>query len=109
MNRQKLVVFVALLMTTAAAEAGKIYGSLRVDGQAIAPGTRIVLNCSGTTYTTEVEKHGGYSVNVSQEGPCSISVDGYAGASAEVVSYNEATRYNFLLSPSGNGYSMERK
>jgi hypothetical protein len=48
-------------------------------------------------------------VNVSQEGPCSISVDGYAGASAEVVSYDEATRYNFLLSPGGNGYRMERK
>jgi hypothetical protein len=109
MNRQRMVVFVALLTATAVAQAGKIYGSLRVDGQTIAPGTRVVLNCSGTPYTAEVDNHGGYSVNVSQEGPCSISVDGYAGASAEVVSYDEATRYNFLLSPGGNGYRMERK
>ncbi|WP_455208353.1 hypothetical protein [Kaarinaea lacus] len=109
MNRGGMVAFVLLLAATTAAEAGKIYGSLQVDGQAIAEGTQVSVNCAGTSYIGNVGNHGRYSVNVDREGPCVLSVNGFAGATTDVVSYNEATRYNFLLTRSGSGYNMERK
>lgn len=109
MMRQGWIVFAVLMFVTATAEAGRIYGSLQVDGKAVKAGTKVALDCSGKSYTTTVQSHGRYSVNVSKEGPCSFSVAGFPGAATKVVSYNEATRYNFLLSRSGNGYSIKRK
>lgn len=109
MNRGGIITLVALLLAASAAEAGKIYGSLQIDGQAVIQGTRVSINCAGTDYTAEVGDHGRYSVNVEMEGPCSLSIAGYAGASAKIISYKEATRYNFLLTRSGNGYNMQRK
>ena len=109
MNRKSLAVFFVLLAASATAEAGKIYGSIQVNGKAVAKGTAVKLTCSGKSYPTEVGKHGRYSVNVDRNGPCSLSVTGYTGASIDVVSYSEATRYNFLLKNSGSGYSIQRK
>lgn len=109
MNRGGVIVFAVLLAAMSTAEAGKIYGSLQVDGQAVAPGTQVNINCAGTTYSAAVGDHGRYSVHAEREGSCSISIVGYAGASAKIISYQEATRYNFLLTRSGNGYSMQRK
>jgi len=106
--RQSLVVFVVLMTAMATAEAGRIYGSLQIDGQAVAEGTQVVVNCSGKSYKTEVQKHGRYSVNVGKEGTCSFSVAGYAGVSTDVDSYKEATRYNFLIKRSGSKYSIKR-
>lgn len=106
---QRWGIFAVLMLATATVEAGRIYGSLQVDGQAAPVGTKVVINCSSKSNSTEVQKHGRYSVNVDIEGPCSLSVEGYAGASIKVVSYNEATRYNFILTRSGNGFSIKRK
>jgi hypothetical protein len=109
MNRGGIIIFAVLLVAISTAEAGKIYGSLQVDGQAVAPGTQVNINCAGTTYSAAVGDHGRYSVNVEREGSCSLSIAGYTGASAKIISYQEATRYNFLLTRSGNDYSMQRK
>jgi hypothetical protein len=109
MMRQSLVVFVVLMTAMATAEAGRIYGSLQIDGKAVPTGTEIVINCAGQSYTTKVQEHGRYSINVGKQGTCSFSVAGYAGASTDVDSYAEATRYNFLISRSGNSYRMKRK
>ncbi|WP_455222720.1 hypothetical protein [Kaarinaea lacus] len=108
MNRYRLVLFIILLLIAVAAEAGRIYGSLQVNGKAVAQGTQVSVNCSGQSYTTQVGKHGRYSVNVGREGVCTISVEGYAGASTDLVSYKEATRYNFTLASSGGSYTMKR-
>ena len=109
MNRGGTIMFAVLMVATSTVEAGKIYGSLQVDGQAVAPGTQVNISCAGTTYSAVVGDHGRYSVNVEREGACSLSIAGYAGASTKIISYQEATRYNFLLTRSGNGYSMQRK
>lgn len=109
MMRQGWVMFAVLMFATATVEAGRIYGSVQVEGKAIAPGTQIMINCSNKSYTTKIHKYGRYSVNIDKEGLCSFSIAGYAGAANMVVSFNEVTRYNFLIRPSGNGYSLQRK
>jgi len=108
MNWHRIVLFTILLFVTVTAEAGRIYGSLQVNGKAVAKGTKVTVNCSGNSYSTQVGAHGRYSVNVNQEGSCSLSVEGYSGASTGVVSYKEATRYNFALSGSGSSFSITR-
>jgi len=100
--------FTILLLVTVTAEAGRIYGSLQVNGKAVAKGTTVNVNCSGTSYSAQVGSHGRYSVNVNQEGSCNLSIEGYSGASTNVVSYKEATRYNFALSGSGGSFSITR-
>jgi len=106
---QRWGVFAVFMFATTTVEAGRIYGSLQLDGQAVPVGTPVAINCPGESNTTEVQNHGRYSVNVDMEGPCTFSVEAYAGASIEVVSYNEATRYNFLLSRGGTGYIIQRR
>jgi len=109
MIQQRCGVFAVFMFATATVEAGRIYGSLQLDGHAVPVGTQVVIDCSGESNTTKVQKHGRYSVIADMEGPCTLSVETYAGASIEVVSYDEATRYNFLLSRSGNGYIIQRR
>ena len=108
MNWQRIISFTILLLLTVTAEAGRVYGTLQVNGRAVAQGTQVTVNCSGQPYSTKVGKHGRYSVNVGKEGTCTISVEGYAGASTGLVSYKEATRYNFTIKSSGGAYAMER-
>ena len=93
----------------ASAEAGRIYGSLQIDGQAVAKGTKIVIDCSGKSDDTEVQEHGRYSLNVARQGTCTFSIDGYTGALIDIVSYAEATRYNFAISRNGNVFTVRRK
>ncbi|WP_455218905.1 hypothetical protein [Kaarinaea lacus] len=108
MMRQSLIVFVVLMVVMTTAEAGRIYGSLQIDGQAVAKGTQVVINCSGKPYQSNVQNHGRYSVNVDRQGACTFSVAGFKGASIDVNSYAEATRYNFIIKRSGNRYSIQR-
>ena len=98
-----------LILSAAQVEAGKVYGSLLVDGNPVPEGKQVVINCSGNTSTAKVKQHGRYSVNLNTEGPCTLSVTGYPGATIKLVSYNEATRYNFLLKRSGSSYKISRK
>lgn len=109
MKRQQLALFVVLVSVMASAEAGRIYGGLQIDGQAVAKGTKIVIDCSGTLYDTVVQEHGRYSLNIGRRGTCTFSIDGYTGALIDIVSYAEATRYNFAISRNGNIYTMKRK
>ena len=108
MNRQGLILFVLFMLATTTAEAGRIYGSLQVNGKAVSQGTTVVVNCGNKSFATQVGKHGRYSVNVNQEGSCTLLIEGYTGASTNVVSYKEATRYNFALSSSDSGFVMKR-
>ncbi|NOY62588.1 MAG: hypothetical protein GXP10_05425 [Gammaproteobacteria bacterium] len=108
MVRRSLLGFVMFMFAMGVAQAGKIYGTLQFNGQAVAQGTAVILKCSGQRYSALVGKHGRYTLNVRGEGPCSLTVGGYAGASARVVSYGEPTRYNFIISKNGNGYIIGR-
>jgi len=109
MNRLSLVVSPVLLLVAAGAHAGKIYGSLQVDGKAVPEGTQVQVNCSGRAYPpVKVGSHGRYSINIDQNGPCSLSVAGYAGASIQVISYDQPTRYNLLLKRDGDRFTMNR-
>ena len=107
--RRSLFVFIVLMVVMVTAEAGKIYGSLQVDGKAVAVGTKIVVKCGSKTYSAKVEKYGRYNLYVDGEGRCSLEVVGHKGASIGIISYNEATRYDFTLNRSQSGYNIQRK
>ena len=109
MKGQRLALFVVIVTVMSSAEAGRIYGSLQLDGQAVAKATKIVITCSGTPFDEEVQEHGRYSINVAMQGTCTFSIEGYPGAKIDIVSYAEATRYNFAISRNGNIYTMKRK
>ena len=109
MNRLGVIISVSLVLVTSIAEAGRVYGSLQVDGKAAPLGTELVFQCPDKSYPTTVGKHGRYSVSIGVEGACTLTVKGYENASIDIVSYKDATRYNFLLSRSGGVYKLVRK
>jgi len=109
MNMRGVIAFALLVVLAKGVEAGGVYGSLQIDGRAVAEGTQIALNCSGQVITSAVQKYGRYRVQAQAEGPCSFSVSGYAGAVTQVISYREATRYNLIITSHGNGYSLKRR
>ena len=101
--------FILVSALSTGVQAGKIYGSLQVKGKPVKEGTQIALECSGKSYEAQVKRYGRYSVRVRGEGGCSFSVAGFPGASTDVISYNDPTRYNFIIVRSGNGYSLKRR
>lgn len=110
MNRLANAASTALFFLTCAnAQAGRIYGGLQVQNQAVPSGTALQINCGGTTYSGTVKQHGRYSIDVSKQGPCTLNLPAYAGASIRLISFREATRYNFQITRANGSYRLRRK
>lgn len=109
MGKIPVVLLIGLVCTSSQALAGKLYGSLVLNGKPLATNTNLTVTCGNATYTGTVKANGRYTVVAAKEGACRLQVQGYPGASAKVVSYAEATRYNFAISGSGGNYKMQRR
>ncbi len=95
-----------LFVTTAC--AGKIYGVLQLNKTPLPEKTPLTFTCSGQDYHTNVRKYGRYNIYIKPQGNCVLSIEGYTTPAIRLNSYNEATRYNFILNPHGNSYSIQR-
>lgn len=83
--------------------AGKIYGGIQYNGKAVASGASIAIVCGSQSYNGTVQQHGRYSINVPVEGRCilNLNIPNKGKASIKVVSYKDATRYNFAYTSKG--------
>ena len=93
---------------TTTAYAGKIYGVLQLQNTPLKNNTPLKFTCFGQDYHTKVRKYGRYSIYIKPQGSCVLSIEGYPTPAIRLNSYNEATRYNFILNPQGNSYSIQR-
>ncbi|MDU0354188.1 hypothetical protein RS130_09810 [Paraglaciecola aquimarina] len=96
----KMIIWTAvgvLLLSPHTALAGKIYGAIQFNGKAVAKNSSIKITCSGSSFSGAIQDYGRYSINVSKEGPCTLSlqIKGQASAAIQIVSYAAPTRYNF--------------
>lgn len=99
----KPLLLTILLFISPQVNAGKIYGALQINGEAVSTHSTVTIKCGATSYQAKVQKYGRYSINVIKEGPCTmtLTIPGQGSASASIVSYHEATRYNFMFNNNG--------
>ncbi len=98
-----------LLLVCTHAEAGRIYGGLQIQNQAVPAGTALQIHCDGDNYNGTVKKHGRYSIDIPKQGPCTLSLPSYGGVSTRIISFREATRYNFQITRVNGDYRLRRR
>ncbi len=104
-------VFVAtILFWVSTAEAGEIFGTITEGGKTVAQGLRVEVRSSGKTYKTETDKFGAYRVFVKGKGKSSLILHMKDQAlSAEVVSYDKSTRYDWIVETKADTLALRRK
>ena len=104
--------FIALLWITAPLPlfAGEIRGTVTEGGKSAGQGLGIEVRCGDKAYQVTTDKYGSYRLFIPEKGKCTLTVT-YQGqqASREVISFNESTRYDFVLQKDGGEYTLRRK
>jgi hypothetical protein len=90
--------------------AGQIYGSVFLQGRALANAT-IEINCAGAVTRGSTAADGSYRVSVPQQGQCSLTLPAYSGPPSAIVFSNpNPSAYNFELVQRQDGhYELRRR
>jgi hypothetical protein len=90
--------------------AGELRGAVTEGGKSVGQGVGIEVRCGDKTYDATTDKYGSYRLFVPEKGKCTLTVN-YQGQqpSREVISFNESTRYDFVLQKGDSGYALRRK
>lgn len=110
----------ALLLASAPASAGRLYGTLQVGGRAMAPDRPIYVHCPPPREEQElgqgeptgvVGRRGRYNLKAPAEGDCVFAVRLRDGRLVHVpiISFDTPTRYDFVINRRGDQLFMERK
>jgi hypothetical protein len=91
------------------AYAGQVLGSVTFSGRAL-PSAGFQITCGGATTDGATASDGSFRINVPQQGQCTFTLVGYAGATAVVFSYPNPSHYDFELvrMPDGN-YTLRKR
>jgi hypothetical protein len=98
----------------AAAQAGRIFGDIRMGGKPLPAGVSMkiarVTPGAVTADSTATDKFGAYKLMVKEAGKCVLTlVYEKQTAKLEVFSYKEATRYDLVLEKKDGALSLRRK
>jgi hypothetical protein len=99
-----------LLMTTAPAWAGTIFGNLRFNGNPLPAGTRVGVVCGGNQHGAETDQYGSYNLNL-PPGRCQLAVNfnGTWSLPYPVTSSDDPARYDFDLVYENNQLVLKRR
>jgi len=102
---------VMLVMLAAPAFAAQLYGTLREGDRPVPQGVQVTVSCPGNpSHTGTTDASGVYRIYVPEKGRCTLQVQ-YNGqsASAEVYSFDDATKYDFDLIQQKGFYTLRRR
>jgi len=110
MKVYKLMILL-LLVFSAPAFAGRIFGNLKEGGSSVGQGVEVQIKCeSDNSYSTKTDEYGAYEIYV-QAGRCDLKV-GYKGQwtpTFPVVSSDDPARYDFDLVIENGQYVLKRR
>ena len=138
MRHLGIVTGITFLLLAANADAGRIFGDIKLDGKPVAEGVAVRVTIPdpgeaakeggaakegkegeakgaakakpGYADSCQTDKFGSYKLNVKQEGKCSLIVlFEKQPVSIEVFSNKEATRYDLILEKKEGKLSLRRK
>ena len=107
----KLLTCLALiLLTTSLAAAGEIFGTIVDAGKPLPEGTKIEVNISGKSFAGATDKSGTYHVFAAEKGKGTLTAS-YKDQkpTADVFSFEKATRYDFTVETVDGKLTLKRK
>lgn len=106
-----LFFLVTVLMFTAPAFGAQLYGTLREGDRPVPQGVEVTVSCPGNpSHTGTTDASGVYRIYVPEKGRCTLQVQyNQQAASAEVYSFDDATKYDFDLIQQKSGYTLRRR
>lgn len=120
MDRRGWIVLLVTLACSTSVMAGRLYGTVQVNGRAVPEGQPIYVICppppdqrpfEQAAPAGTVNRFGRYSVEAPASGDCAFAVrlgDGRL-ASIPIISFRTPTRYNFIIRRQGDSIRMERR
>jgi hypothetical protein len=99
------LVLVLVLAGAGQVAAATIYGIIQADKQPVA-NTPVSVACPGAEGRTTTDGRGTYRLTVARTGRCTLQV---RGAAAQVILYEEPTRYDFELVGAGAQARLTRR
>ena len=113
MRQIRVLGFVTCLLVVAAqpAHAGLVFGTIRwQDGSSSTAGLPIQVQCAKGRYDGTVQERGDYRIYVGELGNCRFNVTvGGQQAGADVGSYEDEVRYDFVLVRTAGGVQLVRQ
>ena len=120
MKRPALFALLLITLWTASANAGRIFGDIKMDGKPLPEGILVTLqpvklDPKGAPQPTAIDstttdKAGSYKFSVKEECKCKLTVMyEKQPVTMEVFSYKEPTRYDLLLEKKEGKFSLRRK
>jgi hypothetical protein len=92
-----VVSLLVVLLLPAVADAGQVYGTIVMGGQAVKD-AGVEIKCGDAAAATgSTAADGAYRINVPQQGQCTLALPAYAGASIVVFSSPNPALYNLEL------------
>ena len=103
-------VLLALTLFAASGFAGEIYGTIKQGKDLVPKGTALEIKSSAKTYSAVTDEFGNYRVAVAETGKCEFTVHFKdQSVSAEMQSYWNPSRFDWVLEKSGDKYSLKRQ
>jgi hypothetical protein len=105
-----LMCIVSVFILASAAMAGEIFGTIVDSGKPVPEGTKIEVTIAGKSFTGATDKFGTYHVFAAEKGKGALTAY-YRDQkpSADVFSFEKATRYDFTVETADGKLTLKRK
>ena len=107
---KSLMCLVFMLSTMSMAVAGEIFGTITDAGQPLPEGTKIEVTVAGKSFTGATDKLGTYHVQATEKGKGTLTAY-YKNEkpTADIFSFEKATRYDFAVETVDGKLTLKRK
>lgn len=107
---KSLICFLSIFFITSVAMAGEIYGTIEDAGKPVQAGVKVEVTVAGKSFTGETDKLGTYHVFATDKGKGTLTAS-YKDQkpSAEIISFDNATRYDWTVETAGGKMALKRK
>jgi hypothetical protein len=105
-----LILFGMICFSASIALAGEIFGTISESGNLVPAGVKVEIAAAGKQYTGETDKFGAYRLFVNEKGKAALTV--YfkdQKPTAEVLSFDRATRYDWNIEVVDGKMTLKRK
>ncbi len=107
---KSLMCLVFMLFMMSVAVAGEIFGTITDAGKPLPEGTKIEVAVAGKSFTGATGKLGTYHVQATEKGKGTLTVY-YRDQkpSADIFSFEKATRYDYIVETVDGKFTLKRK
>jgi len=105
-----LICALAFILMASVAMAGEIFGTITDEGKPVPAGVKIEVTVAGKSFTGETDKFGTYHVFAAEKGKGTLTAH-YRDQkpTAEMFSFEKATRYDYNVETADGKLTLKRK